>query len=178
MNAPDPRHWTLNSCFTSFSTIWLYLGLFLYYPKQGTKGAEMVQLMQSFVPHRNFSQQSQLICTIGPKTQIFVNFVMLRCIWDRFVTVWNSVQHINAKVLATKSSWFFFATNTPDPRHWTLNSCFGAFFNVLGAFGTVLLLHKTRCRTGRTGATNTKVHAMKSHQKFWQRTNPIHNNRP
>ena len=28
MNAPDPRHWTLNSCFTAFSTIWLYLGPF------------------------------------------------------------------------------------------------------------------------------------------------------
>src|SRR6185312_11433577 len=72
----------------------------------------------------------------------------------------------------------FFATNTPDPRHWTLNSYFGAFLNVLGAFGIVLLLHKTRCRTGRTGATNTKVHAMKSQQNFWQRTNPIHTIRP
>jgi hypothetical protein len=25
----------------------------------------------------------------------------------------------------------FFATNAPDPLHWTKNSCFGAFQNVL-----------------------------------------------
>jgi hypothetical protein len=31
----------------------------------------------------------------------------------------------------------FFATNAPDPPHWILNSCFGVFLNVLGAFGTV-----------------------------------------
>ena len=107
MNAPDPCHWTLNSCFTAFSTVWLYLGLFLYCPKQGAKGAELVQLMQNYVPRRNFSQQSQLICTIGPETQIFMHFVMLGCIWDCFVTAQNSVQHINAKVRATKSPRFF-----------------------------------------------------------------------
>ena len=33
----------------------------------------------------------------------------------------------------------------------------------LGAFGTVLLHHKTRCRTGRTGAINAKFRARKSH---------------
>ena len=81
MNAPNPRHWTLNSCFTVFSTVRLYLGLFLYFPKQGAKGAELVQLMQNFVPCRNFSKQSQLNCTIGLETQIFVHFVMLGCIW-------------------------------------------------------------------------------------------------
>ena len=113
MNAPDPCHWTLNSCFTAFSTVWLYLGLFLYCPKQGAKGAELVQLMQNFVPCRNFSQQSQLIYTIGPETQIFVHFVMLGCIWDRFVTAWNSVQHINAKVRATKSCRFFLQRTHP-----------------------------------------------------------------
>jgi hypothetical protein len=68
----------------------------------------------------------------------------------------------------------FYATNAPDPRHWTLNSWFDAFLNVLGAFGTVSLLHKTRCRTDRIGVANVKVHAMKSHQNFLQRTNPIH----
>ena len=49
MNAPDPCHWTLNSCFTAFSTVWLYLGLFLYCKKQGANRAELVQLMQKFV---------------------------------------------------------------------------------------------------------------------------------
>ena len=127
MNAPDPHHRTLNSCVSAFSTVWVYLGPFLSCPKLGTKDAELVQLMQNFVPRRNFSQQSQLICTIGPETQIFVHFVMLGCIWDCFVTARNSVQHINAKVRATKSPWFFCnerARSTPlDPKlmFWCLS---------------------------------------------------------
>ena len=41
----------------------------------------------------------------------------------------------------------------------------------LGAFGTILLPHKTQCKTGRTSA---KVRATKSHRNFSQRTHPIH----
>ena len=44
---------------------------------------------------------------------------------------------INAKVRARKSRQDFFATNTPNPLHWTLNSCFGALHSVwvhLGSF--------------------------------------------
>ena len=40
----------------------------------------------------------------------------------------------------------------------------------LGAFGTVWLPYKTRCKTGRTSA---KVRAMKSRRNFSQRTHPI-----
>ena len=50
MNAPNPHHWTLNSCFSAFSTIWVYLRPFLYCPKLGAKGTELVQLMQKFTP--------------------------------------------------------------------------------------------------------------------------------
>ena len=41
----------------------------------------------------------------------------------------------------------------------------------LGAFGTVLLPHETRCKTGRTSA---KVRATKSRRNFSQRTHSIH----
>ena len=41
----------------------------------------------------------------------------------------------------------------------------------LGAFGTVWLTYKTRCKTGRTSA---KVRATKSRRNFSQRTHPIH----
>ena len=41
----------------------------------------------------------------------------------------------------------------------------------LGAFGTVWLPYKTRCKTGRTSA---KVRATKSLRNFSQRTHPIH----
>ena len=37
----------------------------------------------------------------------------------------------SAKVCATKSRRIFFATNAPNPPHWTLNSCFGVFYTVM-----------------------------------------------
>ena len=43
----------------------------------------------------------------------------------------------------------------------------------LGAFGTVSLVHKTRNKTGHTGATNGKVRATMSSYNFMQRTLPI-----
>src|SRR4026207_2481250 len=45
----------------------------------------------------------------------------------------------------------------------------------LGAFETVWLPYKTRCKTGRTSA---KVRATKSRRNFSQRTHPIHPIRP
>jgi hypothetical protein len=45
----------------------------------------------------------------------------------------------------------FFATNAPDPLHWTQNSCFVVFW-------TVSLLHESPCKTGRTSAVNAQVH--------------------
>src|SRR6185312_1907160 len=50
-----------------------------------------------------------------------------------------------------------FATNAPDPHRWTLNSCFGVFLFCLDAFGNILLLHETCCKTRQTGAINAKV---------------------
>ena len=48
-NAPDPHHWTLNSCFGAFLSIWVHLGPFRYFTKLGAKHARLVQLMQKFV---------------------------------------------------------------------------------------------------------------------------------
>ena len=48
-NAPDPHHWTLNSCFGLFLSIWVHLGPFRYCTKLGAKRAKLVQLMQKFV---------------------------------------------------------------------------------------------------------------------------------
>ena len=44
----------------------------------------------------------------------------------------------------------------------------------LGAFGTVLLQHETWCKTRQTGAINAKVCAMMSCLNFSERTLPIH----
>ena len=75
-NAPHPPHWTLNSCFVVFCSVWMHLGPFCYCMKLGAKWANLVQLMQKFVP---------------------------------------------------RSRVGIFRTNTLDPSHWTLNSCFVAF---------------------------------------------------
>src|SRR6185369_15536590 len=48
---------------------------------------------------------------------------------------------------------------------------FWCMSNYLGASGTVWLLHKTRCKTGRT---SKKVCATKSRRNFSQRTLPIY----
>src|SRR6185436_9298330 len=47
MNAPDPPHFTLNSRFAAFCTIWVHLGPFGCLTKLGAKWAELVQ---KFVP--------------------------------------------------------------------------------------------------------------------------------
>ena len=43
MNAPDPPHWTLNSRFGVFRTIWVHSGPFGCHTKLGAKRAELVQ---------------------------------------------------------------------------------------------------------------------------------------
>ena len=52
---------------------------------------------------------------------------------------------------------------------------FWCMSNYLGASGTVWLLYKTRCKTGRTSA---KVRATKSRRIFSQRMHAIHPNGP
>ena len=49
-NAPDQPHWTLNLCFGVFRIVSMYLGWFRCLTKLGAKRAEMVQLIQKFVP--------------------------------------------------------------------------------------------------------------------------------
>ena len=76
---------------------------------------------------------------------------------------------INVKVRATKSCRNFLqrhSRSTPlDPKlmFWYVS------FR-LGAFGTVSLLHKTRCKMGQPGAIKAKVCATKSCQNFSKRT--------
>ena len=56
-----------------------------------------------------------------------------------------------------------------DPKHmiWCVSY-------ILDVFRTICLLHKTRCKTGQTGAISAKVRATKSHQNFLQRMHLIH----
>jgi len=49
-STPNPTHRTLNSCFCPFHSVRVHFGLFCYSSKLGAKQAELVQLMQKFVP--------------------------------------------------------------------------------------------------------------------------------
>ena len=146
-NAPNPPHWTLNSCFGASHSVWVHFGLFHYCTKLGAKRVKLVQLVQKFMPrsririfhkectrstqlalnsclgafwivsllhkarykagwtgvinakvcatksHQMFSQQTHPIHPIRTQTHLLLRFVVFGCIWDHFVTAWNSVQN-------------------------------------------------------------------------------------
>ena len=65
--APDPPHWTLNSCFGVFRTIWVHLGPLCCHMKLGAKRAELVQ---KFVPRtrvRIFRNEPTRSTPLDPK---------------------------------------------------------------------------------------------------------------
>ena len=121
-NAPDPAHWTQNSCFVAFRSVWVHLGPFHCFRILGSKLAELLQLMQKFVPQsriRIFCNKSTRSTSSDPKLML-VHFVVSGWIWDHF------------------------------------------------------LLNETRCKMGRTGASNAKVRTTNSLQNFSQRMHPMH----
>ena len=131
--APDPAHWTLNSCFGAFRTIWVHLRPFGCLTKLGAKCFELVQ---KFVARRRvgaFRYERTRSSALDPKHMFWSVSYHLRS----FGTVRLPYEtrcktgRTSAKVRATKSSRIFFAMNAPNPPHWTLNSCFGAFCTVL-----------------------------------------------
>ena len=69
--APDPLHWTLNSCFGAFHTIWVHLGPLGCLTKLGAKRAE---LMQKFVPRSRigiFRNESTRSTSLDPKLMLW-----------------------------------------------------------------------------------------------------------
>ena len=94
--------------------------------------------------HQNFSQGMHPIHPVSPK-------LMFGCILDSFVTARSSIKNelvqlmqkllhevtarsyctkFNAKVRSNEVTSEFFATNAPDPPHWTLNACFVASHSI------------------------------------------------
>jgi len=69
-NAPDPHHWTLNSCFGAFLSVRVHFGPFRYCTKHGAKRAKLVQLMQKFVQRclvRIFQNERSRSTPLDPK---------------------------------------------------------------------------------------------------------------
>ena len=126
-NAPDPPRCIINLCFHGIRTIWVHLGPFGCHTNRGTKQAELVQKFENEVASEFFAPNAP-IHPIGPKTDVLVHFVLFGCIWDRLVALQHSVQNEPnlCKSLCHEVASEFFATNAPDPTHWTINLCFGA----------------------------------------------------
>ena len=110
MNAPDPRHWTLNSWIGAFCSVWVHFGLFHCCMKLGAKRAELMQLMQNFMPRTRigiFGNERTQSTRLDPKLKYF----LFRTVWVHFGFVsslhetrcntgWTSA--FNEEVRATK----------------------------------------------------------------------------
>ena len=81
MNAPNPPHWTLNSSFVVFLSVWVHLGLFCYGSKLNAKWAELVQLFQKFMPRSRVRFFHNECKPIHPHWTLNSCFVLFRSVW-------------------------------------------------------------------------------------------------
>src|SRR6185312_10926799 len=181
-NAPDPHHWTLNSFFGAFLSVWVHLEPFRNCTKLGAKWANLVQLMQEFMP------QSLIIISRNGRsrsTQLDPK-LMFSCVsffLGAFGTIMLLLHKLDAKHSKLVQLMQKFvprclirnfrnerSRSTPlDPKlmFWCLSFRSGAFW-------TVSLFHETWCKMGQPGAIKAKVCAIKSHPNFSTQTLPIH----
>ena len=105
MNAPDPPHWTLNSRFAAFRTVWVHLRLFGCLTKLGAKHFELVQ---KFVPRRRvkvFRDERTRSSPLEPKHMLWCAsyhlqaFGIVRLPYETLVKMFR----ISVKFRATKS---------------------------------------------------------------------------
>ena len=74
MNTPNPPHWTLNSCFRKFHSVWVHLLWFRNCMKLSAQRCELVQLMQKFMPPshvRIFCNERIQYTPLDPKLMFF-----------------------------------------------------------------------------------------------------------
>ena len=119
----------------ALGTIWLCYNT---QSKTGQTGAKV----RDTKSRQNFSQRTHPIHPNGPKTHIFVCFILFQCTWDYLVGSQNMMENVQnwCESSCHEVALDLFATNKPDPPHWTLNSCFGVFrisWGRLGLFGCV-----------------------------------------
>ena len=164
-------HWTLNSCFGVFRTIWVHLVPFGCLTKLGAKQAEV---LQKFVPwssvgifyNKPFDPPHWIL------SSCFGAFRTILCIWDSLLryNIQFKTGQTGAKVRAMKSCRNFSQQTHPVHPIGPLPHVSGCVV-LFGCIWDSLLRYNTQFKTGQTCA---KVHATKSRRKFSQWTNPIH----
>ena len=149
-NATDPAPLDPKLMFLCIS---YYLGAFGLFSCLKKLEAERAKLVRMFVSRSRigiFRDESTRSNPLDPK----LTFWCVSYYLGAFGTLWlpyntqSKTGQTGAKVRATKSRCIL-ATNTPDPAHWTLNSCFGVFCIIwvhLGQFGCVTTLTVKRVK--------------------------------
>ena len=174
-NATDPPHWTLNSCFGVYYTIWMHLGPFGCLTKLGAKRAEVVQ---KFVPRSRvgiFRNERVRSTPLDP-------YLMSRCV-SYYLGAFGKVCCVTTlslkrakpvqKFVQRSRIGIFHNEHTrstplyPKPMLW----CVSYSLDVLS---TTRLQHKTRCKMGQTSAINANVRSTKARRSFSQWTHSIH----
>ena len=108
MNAPNPPHWTLNSCFGKFRSVRVHLLSFRNCMKLGAKKCELVQLMQKYVPQSHigiFCMERSQSTPLDPKFMFWSVLYYLGAfgvVWLSYKTRWKTGR-MGAKVRATNS---------------------------------------------------------------------------
>ena len=155
-----------------FHTIWVHSRPFGCLTKLGAKRAELVQKFVSRSRIGIFHNECTRSTPFNPKLTfwcISYHLGAFGTIWLPYEPRWKTGR-TSAKVRATKSRRKFLQRMHPiqpfDPK-----LTFWCVSYRLGAFGTVWLPYKTRCKTGRTSA---KVRATNLRRNFSQQTHPIH----
>ena len=94
-NAPDPPHWTLNSCFVAFRSVWVHLGPFRYSMKLGEKRPKLAidAKVCATKSRRTFRNERTRSNPLDPKLTFWCVSYYFVCIRDRLVALRNSVQN-------------------------------------------------------------------------------------
>ena len=164
MNAPDPPHWTLNSRFAAFHTIWVHLEPLGCLTKLGAKRAELelkfgprsrIGIFATNAldpPHWTLNSRFGAFCTI------WVQFGPLSCLTKLGAKRAELVQKF---VPRSRVGDFRDERTRSTPLHPKLSFCCISYR--LAAFATIRLPFETRGKTFRTSA---KVRATKTRQSF------------
>src|SRR6185369_16393962 len=117
-NAPDPPHWTLNSRFGAFCTIWVHSGPFGCVTKLGAKRAELVQKFVKRSRIGFFRNERTRSTPLDPK----LKFWCISYYLGSFGTVWLPYEtrcktgRTSSKVRETKSHRNFSQRTHPIQR--------------------------------------------------------------
>ena len=163
-NTPDPPHWTLNSCFGAFRTIWVHLVPSGCLTKLSSKWAEVVKSSCHEVVSEFFEMNAPdpphwtLNSRFGSFRTIRVHLGPFGCLTELGAKQAELVQKFvpRSRVGIFRNECTRSIPLDPKLMFW----CILYYF---GAFGTIWLPYGTRCKMCRT---STKVGATKSHRNF------------